>query len=94
MTDTPEKLVCVGGEADGQRIVVDPSSKWIRVVNPIKEITPHWVIGSSPIAPMSISYTIYERSQWRAEDTIMYVLVPQGQSPSETLRLLIERYTR
>jgi hypothetical protein len=90
VSDT-EVLVCVGGEADGRRLTVDPGSKWIRVPSAKSNVPPRWA-GGPPPSTIDLAYTIYVRHPWRSGDLTRYVLVPEGQAPETTLALLLDAY--
>jgi hypothetical protein len=79
-----EYLVCIGGPSDGQRVHLDPHSRYYNVSLPMT--TNVWD------GPNTYKTIVYERHAFAAPNLKIDVLVPMGEKPDVILRALIEGY--
>jgi hypothetical protein len=84
-----ERLLCVGGEADGVTVVISHRQSWVRVpCRPRQRTDDANPLRAPEFAPEAS--TGYERQLWRCGEHVRYVLVPPGQSPVETMDILLK----
>ena len=89
--DTTDLLVCVGGVADRQQHPLARSALHLHVPHRRQLRVQEWP-PTDMSAAVEVSHTVYERSTWHAGDAVRFILTPVGQSPEQTLDLLIEGY--
>jgi hypothetical protein len=92
MTDDTETLVCIGGHANGRRVLV---KKGVMDVIILEHERVAVTFGAGmPAMVGQITRRLYLRQAWRGGlgTVVRHILAPEGQSPDETLRLMIEGY--
>ena len=90
----PDPFLCIGGPLSGKQYATRNGAGWFRHIE-MKVLFPVAIDFSPSTESVPLDEIIYERQSFYLDDAKpLHFWVPEGQTGTETMRLLCEAYSR